>query len=533
MSEEYPSINLEGLYEYLKRYSLSDSLFVIGAVSSTLKGGFDILNTENIPPQTIDWVNRQCKDRHKRVELALHLSRLTRLLLLSPSNDYKNEVMETHDGTLQNSIYQISILHEPKVDKLESLADAGRIFARISQQQFPIQLSRLNLVGRGQMLFLDIPSEVKTAYDFNAKCLEYFGMDIFQFLATGHSLWVTANGVLKYNMTIEIDALKNVVTPEVVNRFVALSSGTPEDYRRSVRGDDWKTSNPPLDLYGFDPLSLMPAIKVGHSVRLPENTYVVPQPLFWLQRASVGLFYLLGDKEREISLSLGQEGRNDFRQSFGDIYRAYVGKHLYAASDRTIFIDLDKEISFSGNKPDFALIEDDTCALFEVKTALLTLDIRSNFDPEKTKVAVQSGKFEKAITQLNSFEDAVRSNKIKDKRFNNVSKFIKIIVGFEDVYLANAVLLPLLREVYGDGKITNFQIATITDIEHMGTMLAQGGRLVSFLLKKIKTNEAEYALSPVIQNALPDGGKANPILEKAFMAFWDRMTGGAPFRDKA
>lgn len=526
-------INLEGLYKYLNRFALSDSLYIIGTINSALKAGSVKLNTDNIPQPVIDWINEKCKDRQSRVELMLHISRLARFLLLSASNDYKAKVLEMHDGTLQNAIYNTSILHEPRVDAPKDATDVNHIMARIGQWQFPLQLSRLTIIGRGQMLFLDIPEEIKPAYDFNAKCREYFGMDVFQFLATGHSLWVTADGILKHNMTVEIDALKDVVTPETIKQFATLSSGTPEDYRRYVRGDDWKTSNPLLDLYGFDPFALIPAIKVGHSTRLPRDVvYVTPQPFFWLQRASVGLFYLLGDKEREIAASLGQGGRNDFRQSFGDVYRAYVGKHLAFAIAPMYFIDLDVEITTAGEKPDFALINGDTCVLFEVKTALLTLDARTIFDVEKTRTEVQSGSFRRAIGQLNQFEEAVRAGKITDKRFKGVSKFVKIIVGFEDVFLANVILLPLLQETYGSDAMANFQIATITDIETMGTMLSQGGDLVSFLREKVeKPDQVMYALLPLIQKASPDGSKENPLLETAFKAFWSRMTGGAPFRE--
>jgi hypothetical protein len=333
-------------------------------------------------------------------------------------------------------------------------------------------------------------------------------------------------------MTVEIDALKNVVTPETLSRFAALSSGTPEEYRRYVRGENWATSNPLLDLYNFDPFALMPAIKVGYSARLPSDTYVTPQPFFWLQRASIGLFYLLGDKERDLGKSLGQHGRNDFRQSFGDVYRAYVGKHLALAKSPTQYIDLDAEIVIDGEKPDFALVDGDTCVLFEVKTALLKLDARTSFNPEKMRTEVEGGSFKRAVGQLNDFENSIRNGKLTDKRFKHVSKFVKIIVGFEDVYLANTILLPLLRETYGDSAIANFQVATITDIEYMGMMLAQGGRLVSCLREKVgNIDQVPHALSPVIQKASPDGLNNNPLLEKAFMAFWKRMTGDAPFRE--
>lgn len=531
MDEAYPSINLEGIYKYLKRFALSDSLYVIGAVNSALKGGVDVLHTDGIPQGTINWINARCKDRHARTEMTLHLSRLARLLLLSGSNDYKSEVLDTGNGNLQNAIYYTSILHEPEVDNPKNAEDLKPIIARLSQWQFPLQRNRVAIVGRGQMLFLDIPDEIKPAYDFNAKSREYFDMDVFQFFATGHCLWVKANGLVEYNMTIEIDALKEVVTPETLSKFATLSSGTAEEYRRRIRGGDWKTSNPLLDLYGLDPFAFIPAIKVEHSVRLPKGAYVTPQPFFWLQRASVGLFYLLADKEYEIGKSLGQHGRNDFRESFGYVYRAYVGKHLALATATTHFVDLDTEITTSGEKPDFALVEGGTCVLFEVKTALLKLDARTIFDTDKTRAEVKEGSLKRAVGQLNSFEETIRAGKITDKRFKNVSKFVKIIVGFEDVYLANVILLPLLRETYGDDTMANFQIATIGDIEYMGTMLAQGGNLVSLLREKVETAElVEYGLSPVIQKACPDGSKENPLLEKAFMAFWSRMTGGAPFR---
>ena len=468
-SEEQVTTLVE-VYDYLKRFSLSDSLFIIGAVTATMRYGTKLLETADTPAPMVRWINDVAQNEIDRFALNVKMTRLARFLLLSRSNDYKNAVLDTGTQELHNAINVVSALHDKDVEgEPQNMHDMTRIFGRIGQVQFPLQADRTHLIGRGYLLFELIPKELKPPYDFDQKMKEYFGMSVFEYISTGLALWITCNGILKHNMMVEVDEMKGVVTKASVAKFVELSTGTAEDYRRMLRGDDWKTSNKKLDVYGLDPFVQIPAIKIEHSLRLEVGSYVVPQPHYLVQKATTGIFYLLADKEK--AAAGAHAGRNYFRDSFGDVYRAYVGRHLALAQSPLVFIDFDKEIATPGMKPDFGIVADDLCILFEVKTALLTVTPRTIFDENLAREEVQRGGFKKAVDQLNSFEDEILAKKVDHPALQKIDKIIKVMVGFDDIYLANGFLLPILRESYGD-KASNLQIATISDIETIGRILA-------------------------------------------------------------
>lgn len=520
------STTLEEVYDHVRKYALSDSLFVIGVVNASMRYNFHELQKEDIPEGTIRWINDLCKDNISRFDLSFQLTRLARFLLLSRSNDYKSAILDTGTPQLQQAIYLTSTLHDKEVDvDIKDLKDVNRVFGRIGQIQFPLQSSRTHIIGRGYLLFALIPNEIKTPYDFNEKAKEYFGISILEYLTTGLALWITSTGILKHNMKVEVQDMQQFVTQNSINKFVELSSGTPEDYKRLVRGDDWQTPNKLLDIYGLDPFVQIPAIKINYSPKLEIGSYIVPQPFYLLQKSSMGLFYLLSEKERIKSLELKQPGRNDFRENFGPIYRGYVGKLLSLATPPYLCIDLD-ETSFKayGKKPDFAIVFADICILFEIKTSILGLNSRTFFDENTAKKEIQQGAFEKALTQLNDFERVISEKKMNDHRFEKVKNIVKIMVGFEDIFLANSFLLPLLRDVYGE-KVNNLQIATITDVELIGTLLSNNEHLNQFMLEKIESQEtAEWPIASFLYSKCKKKSE-NPLLKKSYESFMEKITG--------
>ena len=527
MTDYPPPTSLEQLYDYLKRFSLSDSLLVVSIANNAFKYGYVALNTE-ANPNTLAWIMDNCKEPRHRAELTMQLSRLARFLLLSRANDYKTPILDTGTPQMQDAIFLVSNLHDKDVEgEIKSMTDMTRVMGRIGQWQFPLQIDRRDVMGRGYLLFLQLPKALKLSYSFDEKMKEYFGLDAFQFIASGLASWLMSTGVLKYKLTIEIDALKGFVTTEKLDKFVELSSGTPEDYRRYVRGDDWKTPNKLLDIYSLDPLYKMPAVRVEKSGKLETGQYVVPQPLYLLVRASLGIFHLLGDKEREIALAQEKEGKNEFRETFGAVYRQYVGQQLEQAHTPVVFIDLDKEIGTDIRKPDFALLKNDTCILFEVKTAFLTLNPRMLFDTNVARIELSNntGNFKKALDQLNIFGQAVIDGKLSDFRFKDIKKIVKVIVGFEDMYLANAFLLPLAKEIYGE-QANQLQIATLTDIEIIGSRLALRGDVVEAIWEKVETPDVnEHSLGMFVAQKTPAPKDSNPLLRKAFEEFMTKISG--------
>lgn len=520
--------NLDQLYVYLKRFSLSDSLFVIGVINAAVKYGLKQIQKDDIPEPVTQWLETHCKTKEDLVAMSLHLTRLARFLILSGTNDFKEPILDVHSEELHTAINLTSSLWDKEAEgEIGTIHDVSTVFGRIGQWQFPLQSSRADIMGRAYLLFIEIPENSSSRYNFCEKMKEYYGLSVFQYIASGLALWIMTVGVLKHNLTIEVDELKNYVTTKTLGKFVELSSGTAEDYRRHIRGDAWKTSNKLYDIYGLDPFIFMPAIRAQRSrVNHEPICYMVPQPFYLLQRASLGVFYLLADKERGVTKAAGQNARNDFRDVFGEIYRAYIGKNLALGKWPTILIDLDSEIAELPGilKPDFALIEGPGCVLFEVKTAPFSVTSRTVLDKEKAKEEIQreKGTFKKALDQLNTFEDAILQKKISDKRFENITSIVKVVVIFEDIFIANAFLLPIAKEVYGE-QSNNLQIMGITDIESLGKALSQDVSIVQNLIKKLEeVRTAEEAVGPTIVGS---AGGENPLLKESYEKLMKRLVG--------
>lgn len=80
------------------------------------------------------------------------------------------------------------------------------------------------------------------------------------------------------------------------------------------------------------------------------------------------------------------------------------------------------------------------------------------------------------MLQLDSVAEHILKGALKDRRFERVTKVVKIVVGFEDIYLANAYILPFIEQAM---PCNNLQIATISDIEIIGSLLAKGENIGS------------------------------------------------------
>lgn len=520
------SVTLEELYDYLQQFSLSDSLFVIGSINAAVKYGHRIPNTEDIPQAVINYIALNCKTHIERMTLSMHLTRLARFLLLSQSNDSNDKIPDLNTPELAQCLSLISRFFDKKIEgPINTADDLSYVFGRMGQWQFFLQTPPQVLIGRGNLLFLELPKEIGIPYDTDAKMKEYFDIGVFEFVASGICLWVKSSAVLKHQMTISIKGLKNIVDTASIQKFTELSSGTKDDYKEKVRSGSTSDETAFLDSYGLEPFLFMPAIQVQQSQITESGNYIVPQPLYLLHRSSLGIFYLLANKEQEIGTLKGSKKYNPFRENFGSIYREYVKRNLNQVPSSSVFIDLDEDFeqaSHNDELPDFAIVEGDICTLFEVKTTPFSVKTRTALDAESArKDAKKEGPFKKSVSQLNTFEEAILGGKVADPRLQSIKKVAKVLISFEDLFLANALFLPLTREIYGEIAALNFQILGITDLEILGGVIANGESIGKHLIDKESSGNAHDSTGQYFSNL--DTEKENPILENAYERFWDRL----------
>jgi len=249
---------------------------------------------------------------------------------------------------------------------------------------------------------------------------------------------------------------------------------------------------------------------------------------------SSGIFYILADYERKQSEAVGTLGKNLFRDAFGDIYKHYVGLQLKQGSETEALIDLDT-LQHNGLKPDFALITGNRIVLLEIKVSFLTSLSKVLGDEVKIKKEISrtDGQFAKALNQLNTFEEAINAGTIADRRFSGKKEIIKIIVSYEDFYLANSYLLNLATAEFGEKLISNLQIMTLMDIDACGTVLANGGKVVDYLFNKVSDPEFKaWSVDAFIRNSNKGLPNKNPLLDENFKEFFNELTGKSLYFEK-
>jgi hypothetical protein len=509
----YRKNSLEELYDCLKKFHLSDALYVIGAVNAALKYGTVKTDDKNIPVWIKKWLRLRGIDDRDRRSIAIMLTRMARYILLSGANDHKGIFLDLNTAAFNKAYNLVRDLHDTDVEGEDIAMNFALFFGRTAQWQFPLQASRKNVIGRGYLLFIELMSTIKTDYDFDQKFRGYFNLSLREFFSTGYAMWLISNGTLDYNINVEVAALKGVVTADTQRLFLKLSSGSAKDYRLAIRGDDWKRMDKLKEIYGLDPFVKIPAIAVERSERLSATTYVIPQAKYFLDRASSGIFYLLGDREMQVAHPKG----NPFRIAFGKVYRAYVGRHL-AQANKEVLVDLDDDFPYTWTKmlPDFALIDGPLCMLLEVKTTLLNIDSRTYQDPAALRIEATGGSLAKAVTQLNTFRQTILDGQLPDPRFSGITRVINVIAGYEDIYSLNNSVLPLLEELHG-GAAVDLQLASISDIDAIGMAISSGEQLVKKLQEKIDDKGKHTWGIATLWNELED--KSNPVLDNAFADF--------------
>jgi hypothetical protein len=518
--------SLNFLYSYLKQFKLSDSLYLVSCINAAFKFGRSELSDVDIPPYIKLWLGRLPKDKRTYLQINLDAARVARFLLLSGANDYKNHTLKLEDETFQKAMHYVGQLYDEEIEPKDGEPGlASKIMGRISQWQFPLQADRQPIIARAYLLYHIIPKKISIGYDIETKMQQYFQIGAFEFMATGMALWLKTNGILDYELKIEINSLKKVVTRASLLRFLELSSGTPTDYKQLIRRQNWKDMKKAEDIYYLDPLAKIPAIKVGHSLKLRHGTYLVPNAKYLLDRASNGIFYLLADKEQELGKAAGKTKQNPFRIAFGKLYATYVSKHLEQGKVENTFIDFDKDLApiHGQTIPDFALVKDGTCVLFEVKLNILKLETRTFFDDQALLKEAKDGSIKKSIQQLSDFRQAILNQSIVHPALKNIKRVIIFLVSFEDIFIANSSLLPILRNEYGI-MAEDMQIGCISDIEAIGNTLYKKENFIENLVKKIDTPETIHNSPVTYFEQL--SGTDNRILKDAFNNYMNHLSLG-------
>jgi hypothetical protein len=121
---------------------------------------------------------------------------------------------------------------------------------------------------------------------------------------------------------------------------------------------------------------------------------------------------------------------------------------------------------------------------------------------------------------LDSFKQAILSKTLTDKRFDNVDRVICLLVCYEDIYVLNSSLFPILHETYPEMS-ENLQLACISDIDAIGFGLSNDINIGELLIHKIENKDTNsYMVATVIEGKI---GRGNDLLRASFKRFTEQM----------
>lgn len=136
----YKQNSLDELYDALKKFHLSDALYVIGAVNASMRFGPVGFDFKNIPAWIVNWLQRNAKDEGARRNLTIGMTRMARFLLLSGANDYKGIFLDLNRKEFKHAYQLVVDLHDPdiegEVEKPDFEVYFNRYFGRLAQWQF-------------------------------------------------------------------------------------------------------------------------------------------------------------------------------------------------------------------------------------------------------------------------------------------------------------------------------------------------------------------------------------------------------------
>lgn len=523
-----PETQLEDLYDFLRRFRITDSLRNIAHVSAVLKWEDNRL-LAGVPPNIYAWLKQYYKLFPNDRLLHISLARLARFLILAGGNDHREKVLTPGTQDFNNAYNLVNNLGDgDKEGHFNTDFNTGRFMGRLTTWQFPLQYNEKVILGRAYLFFVEFERHDK-GYSLNDKMLEYFQLSCLEFIAAGFAIWSWSNGTFDSNPIIDPTDRTHFLTDEHLRRFLQLSSGTYDQYRELLRGAEWLSMKKSVDLHALDPYVRMPAIIPNATSGVESQIFIVPSLKYIVNRASTGIFYLLADKEHDIASLGGKSSSNAFRIAFGNVYRNYVQQILSYGNSECIVVDLDNDFEFPSDKkrPDFAVICGERCVLIEVKVSLLTINARIYFEESELRKEVAGNNLKSALAQIKAFQEVFDHGKINDIRFEKVTTILPIIIGYEDIFVLNSVLLPLMAEI--DPITSKFlQLGTITDIEAIGSFMRKSGELGKAMQEKF---ESDFYRSYAIHTFLNEKIELDyhPLLVEGFESFIGKL---APERKK-
>jgi hypothetical protein len=312
------------------------------------------------------------------------------------------------------------------------------MFLRLVGNQFNFKINQLGKWARADILFNDLPVEIRgkadvPAFDFHAKFEAMAGVSFSDFIDVGYVAFSAAASAKHLGFTrgyFEKAKQDGFTLPDDSTIKQVLSHYAAPAAAHSEICERFKQRNRDYAANDFNSLFVHPLVRpwpVDSSSDLDSDRMIAPIPSLILDRMTSGTYYAMREHYKE-----------PFDRYFGHLLSAYVGKILSGSvASENLLSEADVRHTYSaakGKVPDWIIISDRTAILIEVKVARVKRKVYATGDQDvlnQNLEAVADG-----LRQMHEFSSAVKRKAPGLERLSRCKTFSNILVTLEPTHLS-------------------------------------------------------------------------------------------------
>jgi hypothetical protein len=400
-----------------------------------------------------------------------HLIAEAAWLAVEASNDFRRPSRPLDTGYLAKLFDLLHGLPDP-ISLSKDEDRALEFMLRSGDHQFTYQAELRHQVPRLLLLLTELWAGVDKASSLTplADVRTLTGLPLEELVLIGTSLLGGAKDgkLAPYGGMDDVqeERLRDVFVKPKVEAFVKWASA---DYAalRSAATDAAKRVRAPgatYERFRFNALRVFPLVRPDVVLPgMPPDALLLPVWRALLERMTTGIFYTLADHHNRGG------GDNPFRNAFGHVFQAYVGRLLTEALGVGAALPEWKYAGAGGecDTPDWLIPSEDRLVVVEVKATGLGLRTRMWGDLDDLRADLK--KLARAIGQFRRFIDDVGARRAGLERVGTPRDFECVIVTFDRLYFANSVIRDELEKVAraeGVDPIPPVHIISVEDFEY-------------------------------------------------------------------
>ena len=355
------------------------------------------------------------------------------------------------------------------------------VMLRLACSQFPFEVSEFSQFSRPILLYHEIPNSLVgqvgiPKFDIHKEFLILNGVSIHEFINIGFAASAFARNNFSFSLNW-FEKLRSqgisLLDDKAISQAVYQLAG--DQVKITTLYDKRKNTDRRFRMYDFNPLRTYPLVfpcKSKGFGNFGQDFMCAPVPRLIDEKMSIGIYYQLYNKFRD-----------KFSGYFGYVLEEYLKLILNNSITSEKIIDIrDLGNHIKSKSPDYAIIDGSVAIFLECKATKFKLPAQTISSEETINDSLKQVK--KGLIQIDTFIKACKAQASNLEEFYECSRFMAVLVTFEDMYLINSDdFRAHINELLKNEGIVNldWQILSIGELERLQPHLAAGLHLSQVL----------------------------------------------------